>query len=397
MTIQLPDPDVAAREIIDRARNNREQYINGPTERVIADTPWADPDVLFSGFLDYHHERLSRIPSPEKYPEARPWVEHRLAVEQELIAAGLSDWDRAVLGGLNDYLSFRGYRMAAKKRRSRSSGGFAPNTIEKCRVAYLPETDEGAVFIKNADDPATFWRKDRTGDSFRQGLPTLWQSVRVAGVGSGLHLDLEPEEIFPLPILQMRDQLCDDLPSTLEFLTRYSDFHSGYNFIVFDNKKRSVAVEKCSRSHIEVFEPAVEGRSFVSGMVCRDSNSPQARHQRAMREEYIELSGSRWDAKESFEVAFWEACDLAERILADFLNDPKPVTADALLNLFITPFPRGLRKDGAKFHPNQPYIEYTLITYMALIDNRRAYRFQCDDPPGLEWPEEPEVYNLGGE
>jgi hypothetical protein len=396
MIVQLPDPASVAQGIVERARNGRTQFIDGPVERVMADSPWADRDVLFGGLVDFHHERLSHIPSPERFPEAQTWVEQRLAVEQELTAAGLSDWDRAVLGGMNDYLSFRGYRLAAKKRRASGSGGFGPPSVEKCRVAFVPETDQGAVFIKNTDDPATFWRKDRTSERFISGLASFDQPIRLPGVGSGLHLDIEPDEIFPLPILEMIGHFCFDLSSAVEFLTRYCSFLHGANYVVVDRERRSAAVEKCSRGFIDVWYPTVKGRSHVSGMVCRDPNSPQGRHQRAMREEYIGISGGRWDPKESVDVAFWEACDLADRILADFLNDPNQIAVDALQNLFITPFPKGLRKDGAKFHQNQPYIEYTLITYLALLDKRRLVRFQCDDPPEMTWPDEPEVYDVDG-
>ena len=395
MTIQLPDLASVVQEMIRRARDGKAQFIDGPVDRVMADTPWADREILFSGLIDFHRERLERIPSAEKYPEAQPWVEHRLAVEQALKAAGLTDWERAVLGGMNDYLSYRGYRLAARKRPTSSSPGApGPPVTEKCRVAFVPETDEGAAFIKNADDPATFWRKDRDSKKFISGLDSFLQPARISGVGSGLHLDEEPEEIFPLPVPEMCTHFCEDLPTTIDFVTRYCDFHSGWNFIIIDRRRRSAAVEKCSRRYIDVFYPTVAGRSYASGMICRDPDSPQGRHQRAMREEYVSLTGSRWDAKESVDVAFWEACDLAERILADFLNDPKPITVEALQTLFTTPFPRGLRKGGAKFHPNQPCIEYTLVTYLALLDKRRLMRFQCDDPPALTWPEEPEVYQL---
>jgi hypothetical protein len=113
-----------------------------------------------------------------------------------------------------------------------------------------------------------------------------------------------------------------------------------------------------------------------------------------MRAEYLSLIGSQWDARESVDAAFWEACDLAERILADFLNQSDPITVEALLALFITPFPQGLRKDGAKFHPDQAHIEHTLITYLALLEKRQVMRYQCADPPTLRWPEEPEVYQV---
>lgn len=396
MNVQLPDVDSVAREIIERVGKNRGQLIDGPVDRLMADTPWADRETLFSGLVAFHEEKLSRIPPIAKYPEAKPWVEHKLAVERELRAGGLSDWDRAVLGGINDYLAFRGYRLAAQNRQTSSGAPVpTPRLSEKCRIGYLPETDEGQVFIGNLDDPATFWRKDRTPPSTVSGMAaTFWQPLKCSGVGSGLHLDVEPQEIFPLPVSEMCDGLCDDLQSTVELLTRYGKFFGGGNFIIHDQKGRSVAVEKCSRNFIEVFHPTVAGRSHVSGMVCRDPHSPQGRHQHAMRQEYVRISGRKWDAQETFDVAFWQVCDRAEDILADFLSNSDRMTADALLSLFTTPFPRGLRKDGAKFHPNQGYIEYTLITYLAFLDKRKVVRYQRDDPPALTWPKKPEVFHV---
>ena len=396
MTVQLSDPAAVARDLIERATTGRAQFIDGPVDRVLADAPWADRETLFSGLVAFHRERLERVPSAEKYPEARPWVEHRLAVERTLRDAGVSDWDRAVLGGLNDYLAFRGYRLAAENRRASSGAGTpGPRLAEKCRIAFVPETDQGTAFIINVDDPATFWRKDRNPPSTEHGIgASFWQPLTMSGVGSGLHLDLEPEELFPLPVVEMYGHCCDDLDGAVQFLTRYGRFFSGGNFIIHDRHGRSVAVEKCSRQYTEVFHPDDRGRSHVSGMVCRDPDSPQGRHQRAMRAEYLRLTGRRWNAVETFDVAFWDACDLAGRILADFLADPGPITVDALLTLFTTPFPQGLRKDGGKFHPDQGYLEYTLITYLALLDKRQVVRFQCDDPPTLQWPAESEIYQV---
>jgi len=393
MTLHIPDATSIAREIIERA-SNRRQYIDGPIDRVLADTPWADRETLFSGLVSFHQERLSRIPSAKKFPEATPWVERRLAVERELIAAGMSDWDRAVLTDGDAYLAFHGYRRAAQNRQP-VSGAHGPSQLEKCRIAFIPDTDEGQLFIINGDDPSTFWQKDRTPPSLVSGLgASFWQPLQASGVGNGLHLDSEPEEIFPLPVWEMYNCFCDDLPSVVEFLTRYGQFWSGCNIIIHDRAGNSVAIEKCSRGYTEVFYPAADGRSHVSGMVCRDPNSPQGKHQRAMREEYVRISGQSWDAGDTVDVAFWEACDLAHRILADFLRRPDQLTVNEVTKLFTTPFPRGLRKTGAKFHPNQGYLEYTLVTYLALLDKRQVRRYQCDDPPGMAWPTEPEVYQV---
>ena len=113
-----------------------------------------------------------------------------------------------------------------------------------------------------------------------------------------------------------------------------------------------------------------------------------------MREEYLELSGRTWDAAADPDVAFWEACDTTERMLGDFMRKPEPAKVDDLSRLLTTPFPKGLCKNGWKFHPRQAYIEYTLRTTMSLIDRRRVLRWQREDPPDLTWPTEPEVYQF---
>jgi hypothetical protein len=77
--------------------------------------------------------------------------------------------------------------------------------------------------------------------------------------------------------------------------------------------------------------------------------------------------------------AFWANCDRAEKMLADMMDREDPVSADELIELFITPWPKGLNKDGAALHPNQTAApEYTLITVIALLDEKRYMRYQRD-------------------
>jgi len=393
MTPNLPDPRAVAQGIAENVHQNYAVVIDGPLDRTMADAPWADRDTLFSGLTTYQQERLTKIPPSDQYPEAKPWVEHVLAVDRELRATGLGDWEIAVISGINDYLQFRGYRLAAHNRQPTTAPGTpAPGQTEKCRVTYLPETDQGAVHAKNLDDPATFWRKDRTGPTTWSDDP--WQHLMFDGVGSGLHLDDEPEEIFPLPVWAMIQHFCDDVPSAVEFMTRYGRFMNGFNTVAHDRQRRAVAIEKCSRGHIEFFYPTAHGRAHVSGMACRDPRSPQARHQRAMREEYLRISGRPWDAVADPDVAFWDACDTAERMLGDFMGTPQDITVDALAHLLTTPFPEGLCKNGYRFHPRQAYIEYTLRTSISLIDKRRILCWQREDPPMLTWPSAPEIYQF---
>jgi hypothetical protein len=209
------------------------------------------------------------------------------------------------------------------------------------------------------------------------------------GVGSGLHIDDEPDEIFPLPISLMSGYCANDVPSAVQFLTRYSRFFGGMNFVLHDKKKRSIAVEKCSRNHMETFEPdPVSGFSYCSGMACRDPESAQGLYQKAKRDEYCRLFDLPDDGPDR---VFWAACDRTERMLAEGVRamGPRPSCED-VFTLFTTPWPDGLNKPGILLHPEQAVPQYTLISHATLIDERMYYRWMRDEK--LVFPDEPEVY-----
>ncbi|MCE9589935.1 MAG: hypothetical protein K8S99_05365 [Planctomycetes bacterium] len=375
-TPNLPDPVAIAAEQAKRINVDREQYLVGPLDRLILDSPWVTREELTAGLSAFHKERMAKVPPLAQYPESKPWVDHVLAVERELVRqAKLNDLEIALLRSLGDYTTFRGYVSAR------------PRMIEKCRVAYLPETDRGEMHIKNVDDPSTFWKKSAPmkPSAWTEAPPLVWD-----GVGSGLHIDDEPEQIFPLPYNQMCFTYADDVPSAVDFLTRYSQFWGGQNIVLHDRKKRAVAIEKASRNHIEVFTDTKHGRAHCSGMACRNPKSTQGKYQLAKRDQYRTLFNVPDDGADQ---CFWAACDKAEKMLGDFIGQDRPIKADEVLKLFTTPFPKGLCKTGVKFHPEQGYGEFTLITHASVgtETERTNYRWERGDKPDLEWPTEPEV------
>lgn len=388
MALNLPDPSSVARQQAEQIKADRAMALEVPLARVLADAPFVDRDSLLAGLEQFHKERMANVPSKSKYPEAQPWVDHALAVDRELKhLANLTDRDMAMLRSLHHYLMFRGFAAAQP---SNGGSGRAPLVMaEKCRVLFCPQTDRGAMHIKNVDDPATHWKKDRckpTASPWKNGLV-------IDGVGSGLHIDDEPEEIFPINALQMVHHYTDEVPGAVEFLTRYKSFWGGANEVMRDRQKRSVAIEKCSYNHIEFFHPAPgNGQSHCSGMVCRDPNSPQGKYQRAKRNQYLEKFGQ---PKDGPDQVFWDACDVAERKLDEGMKKlgAKP-KVDDIFKLFLTPWPQGLNKAGAKLHPNQAVEEYTLVTHATLLEEGTYYRWQREDGT-LEMPGEPEVAKVG--
>jgi len=373
MPVTRPDPLAAARAEAEHVKRHAAMFLDRPTERLLNDCPFIDPDSLLSGLEAFHQERMAKIPSATKYPEAQPWVDYVLAVDRELQAlTGMSDLQLAVYRSIGAFLTFRGYAQAK------------PAMVERCRIIYLPDTDQGEFHIKNVDDPLAHWKPDvSTPKKAPQVTGLMWD-----GVGSGLHIDDEPEEIFPLPYREMTFTHCDDVPGGVQFLTRYSQFWAGQNIVLYDKQKRNVAIEKCSHNFIEVFESGANGGSHCSGMACRNSRSPQAQYQAKKRVEYLTRFNQPLDGPD---MTFWKACDRAEAMLGDLMKKPKP-TVTEILALFTTPWPKGLNKSGAKIHPEQACGEYTLLTHAELYEKRLLYRWQRD--VFGNYPCAPEVFNI---
>ncbi len=379
MRISIPTVEEAVQAELNRLHEERHALIEGQVARKLADAPYVDRDSLLAGLADFHRERMERVPSSVQYPESPFWVDRVRAIDREIQArAGLSDFEMGVLRSLNEYLAFRGYCRAK------------PARIERCRVAYCPETDGGELHIKNVDDPDTFWVPHPPLKGGTRSRPPA-RFLVLDGVGSGLHEDDEPPELFPLPIRQMLQAYCDDVPGAVQFLTRYRFFWGWSNIVLRDAQKRSVAIEKCSFNFLEVYPPDETGRSWVSGMVCRDPNSPQGRYQAAKRRAHRARFGL--SMEEGPDIAFWAACDRAERMLSDFLKEKRTIGVEEIFRLFTTPFPEGLRKDGVQLHPQQSLREYTLQTVATVrrSDGETVFRWQRGPKPGLEWPERPEV------
>ncbi|HOL34397.1 MAG TPA: hypothetical protein PKW86_00820 [bacterium] len=381
----MPDPVKDASEEAQRINANRHYYLETGIERIIADAPHIEKQQLIKQVENFYKEAMAKIPSFVKYPEARTWVDYVITRDRKLMElAHLTIQEIAVLRSTNDYLTFRGYKEFGLKRTS---------CDEKCRVAFIPDTDMGPMHIKNVDDPITWWSPSKRLDEKAPVSLAFWyhRNFVIDGVGSGLHIDDEPEEIFPLPVLKMVDMYAWDTDSAVEFLKKYSVFWGGCNVLIYDKKYKSVAIEKCSRNFCEVFEPEEPSYfTHISGMVCRDKSSPQAKYQKEKRNLYRNLFNLADDGPDAL---FWKACDHLEHILSQGIKKlgKNPLSKD-VITLFITPYPAGLRKDGLKLHPQQGLIGYTLITNCIFPAKKLYYRWQrsSEKDKGI-WPEQPEI------
>lgn len=380
MPLTLPDPITTARAEAVRITADPGQFIDGPYQRFQLDAPFLDWPALIEGLADFHRERMAKAPSFTRYPEARPWVDYILAVDRELQAlTGLSDAQMAMYRSFHAYLTFRGYQHAQRLPATAMSP-------EKCRAVYLPETDRGQFHIKNVDDPMTYHRPDpKPVTANPMDVP-----LAMDGVGAGLHIDDEPEEIFPLQPKAMLCHYADDVPGAVEFLTRYAPFWGGANNLFYDRQKRCVAIEKSSYNFIDVYGPDACGGVHISGMCCRDPKTAQGRYVDEKRRQYVTLFGLPDDCSDN---AYWRGAAAYETRLAAFLDRPVSPTVAETIDLFTAPTPRGLNKWGAMFHPDQGYLQYTLRIHAYLNDERTVLRWQRD--AFGNFPCVPEVYRVG--
>ncbi len=370
----LPDPHAVAKNLADYINAHRAEVLEVPIDRIIADSPQLDRAELLQGIEAFHAERMGRVPSASNYPESPLWVAQALAVDRELKSlANLSDREMAIFRSLSLYTTFRGMRRCAA-------------VDEKCRLAYLPDSDRGPISIGNTDDPLTHWKPAPPPKQF-----PVTGKISAGGVGSGLHIDEEPDDLFPLPVMEMLAHYADDTPSAVEFLTRYTPFWGRCNILVFDDQQQSAAIEKCSFKYIDVFPPDKDGRSHVSGMTCRDNTTQQGRHQEAMRLEYLDLFNLPHDGPD---MAFWNASRGLEKKLDEALKKlgtlPK---LDDLLRLFLTRYPEGLNKWGLKPHPDLNLVGFTLQTHVLLLREKTYLRWQRSED-GKSYPSEPEVFRF---
>jgi hypothetical protein len=381
----LYDPFAEARQAADKINANRARL---SLDGVLAEAPWVARRDVEEALTAFHKDAMGRIPSATRYPEAKPFVAQVLAYEKELRRlANLDDLGIAVAMSLNKFLLFRGRR--------RFGLGRPPAPAEKCRILLHLDTDRGPFLIKNVDDPAANWKPAPALPARLPRSEYWWDQVEwvADGVGSGMHIDEEPEELFPLPGLSMASEHAHDSPGVVDFFRRYSPFFGGGNFLVYDRKLRMAAIEKTSHSHCEVFPPEGGRWAHVSGMVCRDPGSPQGRHQKAHRDEYRRLYGLTDD--NTSDAAFWDFCDAGERLLVERVRKlgARPRVKD-IVELFLTPYPGGLCKNGRLVHPRQPVGEYTLWTYAHVFGENKYLRWQRGADLSAA-PAEPEVCEFG--
>jgi len=333
-------------------------------------------EVVLERVTAFHQERIAALPDLTVYPELRGADEALVERYRGMADAGLPE-DTIVL---SETLNFwRDTRLLEETGKA----FHAVALPEKCRVVYVPDSDEGALHAKNVDDPLTYWAP-RPPFGANPAWPCrhpLWFD----GVGSGLHIDEIPPEIFPVSAIALCQEHCTTVSAAREFLIRYNYFWSSQNLLVHDTHGNSVAFEK-THCRVATRGPNAQGINFITGMGALDPEIRDFQHH--MRQQYLAQIGADWDGPDG---RFWKICqgkwDNMVRYIAELSEDP---TAAGLMALMEKRDPTGpMCLTGQKCHPDEAAPGCTLVMDVWLIDRKKLRRRQWrgKTPAYLDTPE----------
>lgn len=314
----------------------------------------------------FHRERVERAPDPARYPEAREARDLLLRRYAGMAQAGM---DQELIA-LAESLAFWQKHVMVHRYGKVCNPVEIDRLRERCRVVYLPESDQGPLHFKNIDDPLETWTPKPPEPP---GQPWPHAPLYFDGTGSGLHVDEEPAEIFPLNVVLLCKEHCTTVPQVREFLVRYNHFWEGANLLVHDEKGNSAAFEKASRNRIAVRDAQPNGMNYINGMSAFD-DSYQA-FITGQRRKYLELTGQ---AADSVEACYFRFCDGVLRNMKRYMGElaAEPTLAK-LLAVMTSRDPDGsLCKSGQKVHPDEVNPGVTLYQTLHFLRSRIMLRRQ---------------------
>ncbi len=335
-------------------------YQHDMARAIAKELGWTKEDVVRK-IAAYHRERLDAVPDLRQYPELDGERELLLEYYRGIKDAGLDDDSVALCESLGFWRDVRLFQETGR-------GMFVFPMPEKCRVLYVPRSDQGQLHAKNVDDPITYWKGEKPvppGSPWPFSHPLVFD-----GVGSGLHLDEIPPEIFPVNPIELCREHCATVKEATAFLVRYNYFWSGQNLLVHDHHGNSVAFEK-TRCRVAIRGPNAQGINFITGMGALD---PGIRaFQNAQRSKYLEQIGA---GQDDVDACFWKLCqgqwDNMKRYVEELSKNP---TAEGALALMAKRDPGGpMCLTGKKCHPDEKTPGYTLLMRMYFMDQKKMHR-----------------------
>lgn len=323
-------------------------------------------EEVVSSVRAFHDERVEAAPDPALYPEARGERDVLLKHYQGMRDAGFSD----DLVALHESLQFWQKHRMPQLYNKVCNPTVVDRLRERCRIVYVPESDQGPIHFKNVDDPLTYWTPKPPP---KQGAPWPFAPLFFDGVGSGLHVDEPPKEIFPLDPKALCREHCATVDEAKDFLVRYGYFWDSANLLIHDEHGRSVALDKALRNHVAVREPDSSGISYVNGM----SSFEPDYQTRIDKQREIYLRETRQD-EDSIEGRFFRYTRQVRDNMEAYMDQLKesPTLSKVIAIMTSRDEDGPLCKYGHKVHPDETNPGYTLCQNLYFLNSRLQFRRQ---------------------
>ncbi len=319
-----------------------------------------DTPALIEQVVACHRERIERAPDPQTYPEARDARDLLLARHRGLAQAGM---DEALIA-LVETLGFWTKHVMVHRYGKPANPVAIKALRERCRVVYLPESDQGPLHYKNVDNPMSVW-EPRPREPQGQRWPH--SPLFFDGVGSGLHVDEEPREIFPLDVKSLCQRHCTTVSDAEQFMLRYQYFWEGGNLLIHDDHGQSVAIDGASCNRKAVRRPGPDGISYINGMSSFDDDYEAFIAQQRRR--YLTLTQQ---DETGVEGCYFRFCTGVLRNMKKYMAElsAQPTLAKLHAVMGARDADGAMCKSGGKVHPDEVDPGYTLMQRLYFLSSR---------------------------
>lgn len=258
---------------------------------------WSDEKIL-EAIEACNQERLDALPSTTKYPELRGM--------RDLIDAqwrGVTDGAKLdrMLSAMDRCKTFFIHRYIHGNRLERFAA--------RCTCIYFPTSEAGAIMGNNLDaDP---------DEPFNAPTSIAGEHLVRGGVSSGVPMDEESPEIFPVPVHQLIERYCKTAAEAVEMFERYGDFWGPGNMIVADRDHNVAMIEKTAQRMSVRWSK--DGFGFVTAMVQVDPELKKFVQQKRL--DWLKSRGM--DPDNCDDTVYWAAQDRRQKLMEELLEEAR--------------------------------------------------------------------------
>jgi hypothetical protein len=318
-------------------------------------------DALAQRLAEFDLQRMDAVPDLTRYPELRGMRE-LVDAERRGVRDGAGLSPRQLSAYWNHRPFYFRFVMSGKLRAARAH----------CSYVYFPTSDHGPLLGFNLDTGLT--------EPFQQpDWPALNEHLLKGAVSSGVFLDEESPELFPVPVDRLVSRYCRSTDEAVEMYTRYNHFWGPCNTILIDRSGRVAMIEKTACRIAVRYSP--DGFAFITAMV-QDDPAMKAYHADRKAASLV----ARGLPTPCADTAYWAAQERRLAIMKELLEESRRHPTLQQLQRFVQfrdPERGNVAGNGEILFPGGLPSEHTVKTTIWLLTEGKAIWWSRDHQRGI--------------